>query len=83
MRKSYTVRYLKSNVKKIQIVVRNSLDLDPEQDPDSDFWLYPDPDSMNMYPKHWLYIVSSLPVGSSGKGKCRKYRLFVRYTLQL
>ena len=44
--------------KKIQIVLRNSLDpepdpeLDPELDPDSDFWL--DPESMNMDPKHWM-----------------------------
>ena len=29
-----------------QIVIRNCLD------PDSDFWLDPDPDSMNMDPKH-------------------------------
>ena len=32
--------------KKFQIVLRNTLD------PDSDFWLDPDPDSMNMDPKH-------------------------------
>ena len=40
--------------KKIQIVLRNSLDPepDPELDPDSDFWL--DPESMNMDPKHWM-----------------------------
>ena len=36
-------------------MVRNSLDPDPEQDPDWDFWLDPDPDSMNMDPKHWVY----------------------------
>ena len=35
---------------KLQIVLRNSLD--PEPDPDSDFWL--DPDSMNMNPKNLL-----------------------------
>ena len=40
-------------LKKIQIVLRNSLD--PEPDPDSDFWL--DPDSMNMDPKHWLRLL--------------------------
>ena len=56
------ILYLWSNKKKIQIVVRNSLDPDPEQnlDPDQDavtdwdFRLDPDPDSMNMDPKHWL-----------------------------
>ena len=47
IRKSYNYEEIKN---KIQIVVRNSLD--PEQDPDWDFWLYPDPDSMNMDPKH-------------------------------
>ena len=40
MRKTYNYEVNK----KIQIVVRNSLD------PDCDFWL--DPDSMNMDPKH-------------------------------
>ena len=52
MRKSYTV--LISNKKNLDsgnyLLVRNSLN--PEQDPDSDFWL--DPDSMNMDPKHWI-----------------------------
>ena len=32
-------------------MLRNSLD--PEPDPYSDFWLDPDPYSMNMDPKHW------------------------------
>ena len=52
MRKYYTYEVKK----KIQIVVRNSLDPDPKQDPNpgSDFWLDPDPDSMNMDPKHWF-----------------------------
>ena len=31
----------------------SSLDPDPEEDPDSDFWLDPVPDSMNMDLKHW------------------------------
>ena len=33
-----------------------SLDPDPEEDPDWNFWLDPDadPDSMNMDPKHWF-----------------------------
>ena len=30
--------------------LRNSLD----PDPDWDFWLDPNPDSMNMDPKHWI-----------------------------
>ena len=55
MRKSY---FIIISYKKIQIVVRNSLDPEPEQDPepepDSDFWLDPDPDSINIDPKHWL-----------------------------
>ena len=42
MRQSYNYEV----IKKIQLVVRNSLD--PERDPD------PDLDSMNMDPKHWF-----------------------------
>ena len=42
--KSYTFEVMK----KSQIVVRNSFDPDPERD----FWLDPDPNSMNMDPKH-------------------------------
>ena len=33
-------------------MVRNSLDPERDPDPDSDFWLDSDPDSMNMDPKH-------------------------------
>ena len=45
MRKSCNYKVMK---KKIKIVLKNSLD--PE--PGSDFWLEPDPDSMNMDPQH-------------------------------
>ena len=36
-------------------MLRNTGSLDP--DPDSDFWLDSDPDSMNIDPKHWCYTV--------------------------
>ena len=51
MRKSYNYEVIQKKFQ-IQVVVRNSLDPDPEQDPDQDrdFWL--DPDSMNMDLKH-------------------------------
>ena len=51
MRKSYNYEII---IKKFQIVVRNSLDSDLEQDPDPyrDFWPDPDTDSINMDPKH-------------------------------
>ena len=52
MRKSYNYKVI---LKKIQIVVRNSLDPAPEQDPDRDFWLDPDPNSMNMDPKNCFF----------------------------
>ena len=38
------------------VPITNSLDPDPEQDLDSDFWLDPDPDSMNMDPKHCFLL---------------------------
>ena len=34
---------------------RNSL----FSDPDLDFWLHPDPDSMNIDPKHWFWTISN------------------------
>ena len=47
MRKSFYHEVIKYGIF-FRIVSRNSLDPDPN--PDSDFWL--DPDSMNMDPKH-------------------------------
>ena len=50
MRKSYNYEVVK---KKNQIVLRNGLD------PDSDFWQDPDPDSMNMDPKHMNQVAEN------------------------
>ena len=51
MRNSYDYEVIN---KKFQIVVRNSLD------PDWDFWLDPDPDSMNTYGSETLEFLNQL-----------------------
>ena len=58
MRKTYNYELIN---KKFQIVVRNSLAPDPEQDPDPDWDFLLDPDSINMDPKHCIAEWGSEP----------------------
>ena len=72
-------------LQKKQIVVRNSLN--PEQDPNSDFWLDPDPDSMNMDPIHcsavWCTPQSQTPRDDAHRGAFKNFYISAEIETQL